>query len=149
MNFWWWTNRILGKSFTRDVHLSSNIFQARIPGKFIVSITEMNWYVWVKIVLSFLEMHASWKWISCMSQEHIIFGMTIMKPNFYADDYDVYRTRIDAYFSLLESLKCLLCPLRVFGTKGFLDFKLYWFENRLLTWKTCFWYSLFDHFSPS
>ena len=39
-----------------------------------------------------------------MSQEHIASGMTIMKPDFYVDDYDVDRTRIIAYFSLLESL---------------------------------------------
>ena len=60
-----------------------------------------------------------------MSYENVASRMTIMKLDFYVDDYDVYRTRIDAYFSLLENLKCLFSSARVFGTKGFLDFKLY------------------------
>ena len=70
-------------------------------------------------------MHASLKCISCMSQEHIASGITIMKLDFYVDDYDIYRTQIDAYFSLLKSLKCLIYPAKNFGTKGFLNFKLY------------------------
>ena len=56
---------------------------------------------------------------------YIASGMTIMKPDFYVDDYDVYRTQIDTYFNLLKSLKCLVCPTIVFRTKGFLNFKRY------------------------
>ena len=60
-----------------------------------------------------------------MNQEHIVSRMIIMKPDFYVDDYDIYRTLIDAYFSFLESLKFLFSSTRVFGIKEFLDFKLY------------------------
>ena len=53
--------------------------------------------------------------------EHVVSGIAILKPNFCMDDCDVYRTQIDAYFSLLESLKCLFSSAWVFGTKEFLD----------------------------
>ena len=98
----------------------------------------MNWYVWVLIVLSIPEMHASWKEFHVWTKNTLFSEWTIMKPDFYVEEYDVYRTQIDAYFILLESLKCLLYSTRICGTKGFLEFKLYWFENKLLTWKTLF-----------
>ena len=40
-----------------------------------------------------------------MKYEHTVSGMTILKPEFCMDDCDVYRSRINAYFSLLENLK--------------------------------------------
>ena len=60
-----------------------------------------------------------------MSYEHVASGMKILKSNYCVDNYDVYRTRINACFSLLEILKYLFSSARVLGTKGFLDFKLY------------------------
>ena len=76
----------------------------------------MELLCWVYIVLGFLELHAKLK-MDYVKYEHVASGITILKLDFCVNDYDVYRTQINAYFSLLERLKYLFSSARVFGTK--------------------------------
>ena len=135
-------------SFTWGVHQNFQHCHVRISGKFIISITEMKWYVWVFIVLNFPEVHASWKWVLCTSYEHVASGMTIIKLDFKL------MIMMSIKLKLMHILTCwkawnTYLSRKNFWNKVFMD--LNYVDLKIGFWhgKPYFKHSLFDLFSPS